>query len=273
MLLSPAAAQTPTVSVFPALAPNFFGSPSWPGWESNAITALQLGQSSLGSPTSPTYYEQIPNGATIQPFVVTEFPSWMLRANPGTVFGPAFANELGNRLYYNLHIEGNGQEFSLSQLSLVMSSSDPGNNFGVTVPAGTYQYGSGFVGLNYGPDNIEGNSDDIFITSGVNTQLIDELFARGTGNAPGVMNSDPGATDQEKIDLAVASLPLPFTVTADYTLAASGGDVFGSAFVVVGVPEPTTVALTAAGAVGLGFYCYRYRNKRRSRSKVKAVTV
>lgn len=260
------AQSTPTIAVFPSLAPNAFGSPSFPQWESNTITALQLGQSSLGSPTQPTYYQQIANGAIIQPWVATEFPSWMLKADPSTAFGPAFANELGNRLYFNLHIVGNGTQFSIAQLSLTATSSDSGNVLGFTVSAGTYQYNSGYVGLNYGPDGIKGNADDVFITSGANTQPIDELFARGSGNAPEASNSDPGATDQEKIDLVVAGLPTPFTFTGGYSLSTDAGTSTGSAFVqVVGVPEPTTVVMTAAGAAGLAAGCYSYRRRRRRR--------
>ncbi len=259
------AQSTPSIAVFPSLAPNAFGSPSFPQWESNVITALEQGQPSQGSPTQPTYYQQIPNGAIIQPWVATEFPSWMLKANPSAAFGPAFAGELGNRLYFNLHIVGNGMQFSISQLSLIATSSDSGNVLGFTVPAGTYQYNSGYVGLNYGPDGMKGTSDDFFINSGANTQLIDELFGRGSGNAPAASNSDPGATDQEKIDLVVAGLPTPFTFTGEYTLTTDGTST-GSAFVqVVGVPEPATVVMTGLGAVGLAAGCYSYRRRRRRR--------
>jgi hypothetical protein len=264
-VLPPLPAQTPTIGVFPSLAPNVFGSPSYPGWENNAITALQLGQSSLGSPALPTFYQQIPSGSTIFPWVVTDFNSWKLKANPGTNFGPAFASELGNRLYFNIHITGNGQEFSLSQLSFTATSSDSGNFLGFTVGAGSYNYGSGFVGLNYGPDNIEGTSDDVFITSGPNTQLVDELFARGSGNAPAVLSSDPGATEQEKIDLAVASFPMPFTFTGEFSLSTDGGPVTGSAFVIVGVPEPATIVLTAAAGASLAGCCYLRRRRKHRR--------
>lgn len=269
VLYSSANGQSPTVSVFPSLAPNAFGSPSFPTWESNTITALENGLSTFGDPTLPTYYSQIANGALIPPWVATEFPSWHLLANPGTVFGPAFASELGNRLYFNIHIVGNGTQFSISQLSLNLHSSDAGNFLGFSVPAGTFNYNSGYVGLNYGPDHIKGTMDDFFVTGGLNTQLVDELFARGAGNAPAAMIPDPGATDQEKIDNVVNNLPIPFIFTGDYSLMVGENTFTGSAFVRVGVPEPAAIAMMAVGGTGVAISCLTiYRRKsRRKKSK------
>jgi len=261
--------QGVSISVFPSLAPNAFGSPSFTPWESNAISALISGSSSSGNPALPSYYQQIANGANIPIWIASEFPSWHLLANPGTVFGPDFAGELGNRLYFNLHIAGNGQIFSISQLSLVASSTDVGNFLGFSVAAGMYNYSSGYVGLNYGPDGMKGTGDDFFVTSGPNTQLVNELFARGSGNAPAVSNSDPGATDQDKIDNALASLPGNFIFNGAYTLSVDGGDVNGSAFVVVSVPEPTTIVLSGLGGTALAFACVSQWKKRRRR-KVRA---
>nr|HMP18518.1 hypothetical protein [Gemmatales bacterium] len=59
-----ACAQT-TISVYPSLAPNVFGSPSFAEWEANAIFALQNGQTTAGNFGLPTYYEQIPNGSLV----------------------------------------------------------------------------------------------------------------------------------------------------------------------------------------------------------------
>src|SRR5262245_15611834 len=90
----------PAIEVFPALAPNAFGSPSYPTWEANAVAAIHAGATTGGDPALSSFYQQIPGGSVIQPFVVTDFHSWLLRADPGTVFGPAFAGELGNRLEF-----------------------------------------------------------------------------------------------------------------------------------------------------------------------------
>src|SRR5262249_42298100 len=109
-----------------------------------------------------------------------------------------------------------------------------------------------------------------FVTSGANTQLVDELFARGAGNAPAAMIGDPGATDQDKIDNVVNSLPIPFIFTGDYTLTTDNGTFENSAFVVVGVPEPATIALSAIACTGVTVSCltlYRRRSRRKKKSK------
>ncbi|MBL8823372.1 MAG: PEP-CTERM sorting domain-containing protein [Planctomycetia bacterium] len=261
------AQSEPTVTVFPTLAPNVFGSPSFSPWESNSLSALQSGATTAGDPSIPSYYEQIANGAVIPAWLASDFPSWKLQANPGAVFGPAFASELGNRLYFNLHIVGNGTEFSLSQVSFQATSSDPGNFLGFSVAAGTYNYSNAFVGLNYGPDNTKGTGDDFFVTSGLNTQLVDELFARGSGNAPTVLSSDPGVTDDERISNALAGLPSSFIFQGDYLLSTSGGDVNGSAFVVVSVPEPSTVIMACVGGAGLVLVGMKLKKRRRRKMR------
>jgi hypothetical protein len=268
---SSANGQGISVTVYPALAPNAFGSPSFPTWESNNIAALQNSLTNSGDPTLPSYYQQIPTGSLIQPFIATEFPSWLLHADPGSFYGPAFASELGNRLYFGLHVVGNGQQFSISQLSFMATSSDAGNFLGFSVAAGSYNYNSGYVGLNYGPDGMRGTMDDFLVTSGVNTQLIDELFARGSGNAPGVMIPDPGATDQEKIDLALANLPIPFVFTGDYSLSTDQGTFNGSAFVIVGIPEPATLAIAMLGGGGMAVCCLTIYRRSRRRVKRRAL--
>jgi hypothetical protein len=255
-----------SVNVYPSLAPNFFGSPSFTPWQDNAITALFNGVNSFGDPSLPTYYEQIPDGSIIPIWIATEFPSWHTRADPGAVFGPSFANELGNRLYFNLHVNGNGSTFSLSQLSFLAVSTDSSNFLGFSVPAGSYNYSSGFVGLNYGPDGMRGGGDDILITGGANTQLIHELFARGSGNAPSAMIPDPGNSDQEKIDNVLAEIETPFIFSGTFTLSTTGGDVNGNAFVVVGVPEPAAVAMAGLAATGLAWVCYPRLKKLRRRA-------
>lgn len=251
------------INVYPTLAPNVFGSPSFPGWESNSLSALQNSSTSQGDPTLPSYYSQIPNGANIFAWLVTDFNSWNNKANPGTVFGPAFAGEFGNRLYFNLHITtGPEVQFSISQLSFTATTSDPGNFLGYSITAGTFNYSNAFVGLNYGPNGVPGGGDDVYITTGPNTQLVNELFARGTGNAPVVLGSDPGATEQDKINNALNQLPANFIFNGEYSLE-NQGDPFatGSAFVVVGVPEPATIIMACVGGAGVLTVCFRKRRR------------
>ncbi|HQR08599.1 MAG TPA: hypothetical protein PLN21_17370 [Gemmatales bacterium] len=257
-----------SVSVFPSFAPNVFGSPSFTPWENNAISALMSGSSSAGSASLPSYYNQIPNGANVPLWIVTDFPSWNAMANPGTVFGPAYAAEFGNRLYFNLHINGNGFSFNLTQLSFQATSTDAGNFLGYSIPAGSFNYSTSYVGLQYGPDGMKGGGDDVLITGGPNTQFVNELFARGTGNAPAVLSTDPGATDQDKIDNARLLIPSDFIFNGQYSLGVDDLGTFnGSAFVVVAVPEPATVAMTSLGGAALVFACVTQWKKRRRRKQ------
>src|SRR3974390_2658854 len=91
---SPAQAQGITITVIPALSPNAYGSPNWNAWVSNATTALLNGYSAYGDPSSPSYYQRAPGVIPAMKNMVTSFPSWNGFADPGTVFGPNFAQEL-----------------------------------------------------------------------------------------------------------------------------------------------------------------------------------
>jgi len=183
---------------------------------------------------------------------VTSFKSWDGVANPTG----AFANELGNRLHMGLHVAGNGSQFSISQLGFTMNDlsasgdlSLPSADYPTWGAVGSYGYSAARVGLNYGADGTKGTGDDAWITSGLNTQLIDELFMVGSGNAwwPEI---EAGETGQDAIDRVAASLnaELPFTVTGTYTI----GNDSGKATVQFGtVPDGGSTLALLACAVGL----------------------
>ena len=215
------------ITVTPSLAPNGFGSPSFDGYVSNALYAIDHGLSSYGDPTKPTYYQVAPSTLKASDVIVTGFNSWMGQANPGAVFGPDFANEYGNRLHFGLHVVGsNGAKFSISQLAFTATSTDPGNTLGFTFGAGSYNYSNAYVGIDYGADGVRGGVDDQFITSGLNTQLVNEIIGRGSGNAWDTYAfSDPvGGSLQDKIDHEVALHGGdPFKVSGTYTLTMSSG--------------------------------------------------
>ena len=261
VLLSPAAVGSLRadilVNVYPTLAPNRFGSPSYDPWVGNTISALRNGTSSAGTPGTPSFYQQIAAGSNLptSSIIVTNFPSWLGNADPAGTYGAAYANEIGNRLLFSLTLQGTlGTTFSISQLSFTGTSSDAGNQLGFSFAAGSYQYGIDYVGINYGADHLAGGigvNADTIITSGPNTQLVDVLYGRGSGNAFQVLSSDPGATNQERIDL-VALAAGSFTFTGTYTIGATSGSSFENFNV---VPEPGVVTLLlaafAVAAVGL----------------------
>ena len=243
---------SPTINVYSSLAPNAFGSPSFPAWQSNAVSSMMAGGVPTGTPGSPTYFETVGN---VLPswLSVTSFPSWMGTADPGTMFGPAFAAELGNRGTFPLFIDGNGGQFSISQLGFTAVSSDVGNVLGFSFGAGSYNYSLGYVGIQFGGNGVLGGGDDVFVTGGVNTQLVDALAGRGSGNAlwpcgPGDLSLCSTVAEQQAAINNMTSILGGETFTGTYTL----GGVSGSAnFNIAAVPEPGTSALLGLGLLTL----------------------
>lgn len=248
----------PTISVTPASAPNAFGSPSWAGWVSNAVYAIENGLPAYGTPGTPEYYHKAGATMGIRRNLVTSFPSWKGSASPAIDYGAPFASELGNRLHFGLHILGNGTQFSISQLSFVADSTDAGDTLDFSFGEGSYNYSTSYVGIDY-VDGIKGNGDDIIITGGLNTQLVDELVGRGSGNAWWPIVPDDGATPDEAIKNVIAGLNTntPFYFTGTYSL--NMGDesfLFGSGQVEF-IPAPGAVALLGLG----GFACAGRRRR------------
>jgi hypothetical protein len=133
---------------------------------------------------------------------VTGFPSWNGIVDPGTAFGPEYASELGRRFSFGLAIEGDGAtRFSISQLSFKGVTDDPTHMLDFHFAAGSYGYSSEYRGLDYGPDRMRGTADDVWITSGVNTQLVDAIYGRRSGN--GIAAYCPGCTAVEQRHSAI----------------------------------------------------------------------
>ena len=123
-VVMPASAQgTITINQYASPAPNFYGSPSWAGYQANTMNSLVNNLGDIGNPaTDPTAYQQL--GASFTPGMieVTSFPSWMGQANPTG----AFANELGNRLHWGVTISDAGGTFTLAGVSFAFKSNDTG---------------------------------------------------------------------------------------------------------------------------------------------------
>jgi hypothetical protein len=244
--LTALAGASPVIKVTPAVAPNVFGSPSYAGWLANAVNAIENGLATNGA-AGPAQY----NAQSVINFakeaVVTGFPSWQGEADPGTVFGPAYANELGNRPLFGLLIDGNGEQFSISQLSFSVAG-DSNNLLDFNFAAGSYNYNAGYVGfLN------NGAGPRTYITSGPNTQLVDGLIGRGSGNANAAYC--PGCdliAQQAAIDAAGAELGGLTSFTGTYTLSLVSGDVTGSG-TLVGTPEPGSFLMLTGGLLVVPF--------------------
>lgn len=240
-----------SITILPSVAPNAYGSPSYPDYVTNATYALENGLSSYGTPGTPSYYQQ-QSTVDINQMIVTGFPSWLSQTDPGTVFGSAFANELGNRPLFGLVINGNGTQFSISELSFTASSNDPGNLLGFTFGTGSYNYSSNYVGIIFG----SGGGANTYITSGSNTQLVDEIVGRGSGNADAAYCPPAPATCTIAAQqAAIAALAPDFNgmtqFSGTYTLTTAGNVVLasGTSLLDVTAPEPGSAVLFGTGAL------------------------
>jgi len=245
-----------TVEVLPALAPNAFGSPSWTGWEANALSALESGASSAGTPGTPTFYQPLSGSVDASATIVTGFYSWLGVADPAAPFD----QESGNRMTFGLAIEGNGTQFSISELGFDAIGNDSGDLLGQGFGGvgngygpGGYDYSANYVGVIFG----KGGNPDTYITSGPDTQLVDALFSRGSGNSQAAYCAGCSTADEQAaIAAAVAGMGGMTQFTGTYYLSANGDEsgTFASGsgtFYLSGTPEPSTFVLLLAGVGGL----------------------
>ena len=252
----------PVITVSPFLAANVFGSPSYATQATNAVYAQMHGLTTYGS--GPSQYT-VQSNATSAQGVVTSFNSYMGVADPTG----AYANELGNRFSFAIDIIGNGSQFSISQLTFAESSTDPGGSFnGVGHTAGFYNYSQNYEGVLAGPDGKLGTADDIFITSGSNTQLVDALYGVGSGAsfAADCTGCTTTAQRQAAIDAVAAYPGTPFSITGTYGL--SGTNDTGSAKFnisapgLAATPEPSSLMLMGTGVASIaGIVRRRYLKK------------
>jgi hypothetical protein len=244
----------PILVIRPSVAPNAFGSPSFSQYTNNVRTALASNSSTGGTPNTPAYFQQ---AATYQNsmLVVTNFASWQARANPGAVFGPQYANELGSRVTFNTIIrDSNGAQINITSgyTDQVTSS----NSVFTTASRTRTEYSIGVIGVLVGNDGILGTADDIVLTSG--TGSVDAIVTVSPGIGDAVLDSSGNlAVQQAALDAEIAYLNSlgTFTLTANLSF---GNSALTSSTVTINptqaptaTPEPTTMLLLGTGLAGI----------------------
>lgn len=240
-----------SVTVTPSIAPNSYGSSYWTSYVSNAVNAVENHLLTGGNASLPSYYAAQTAPLTPLDLIATGFPSWHGVADPGTVFGAAYASELGNRVHFGLDIDGHGTQFSISQLSFTEISNDPANALGFSFAAGSYTYSFNYVGIIYGPGG------PTYITSGPNTKMVDRVVGRGSGNTFAAYCAGCTIAEQQAaIDEVLPAFSGLTQLTGVYTLTGTTNQTSatGSASIAVTrvAPEPATTMLIGAGLLTLG---------------------
>jgi hypothetical protein len=257
------------VNVYPSIGP-FYLSPSYPQYAYNAMYALgfdTLTSSVLGTelpaygtPGTPGYYQRTPVVGPGDMIHTDPHFSWLGQINPT---GP-FAAEVGNALYYGLHVI-NSTPFQASSMQ-----------FSATLPDGSTYYGLpytwygditvlgaiDFVGVYYGPNGVRGGGDDvIYQTWGVDstTNPVNELFFVGEllsfTSACANQPCTP-AELQTSIQQVISDLNfyIPTQIPGSYIAFDVNEDPFSGGVSVQMLPEPGTWALFGAGLAALLAY-------------------
>jgi hypothetical protein len=240
-----AALAGPLVYVVPSISPDpVLNLSTYEDWSTNALIALQDGTTTNGA-AGPSYYAQIASFAATD-VIGTNFPYWKGELNPIGLF----AGQTGNGLAFGTAIYGNGQQFSMDNVSY--ADNFFGHPFSANLSA--YGYGPRMVGINYGPDGIRGTADDVvYNTPGNASSLVDALFFSGVDIQFFVANS----ADLPAAIAGIQDATTPYA-SATYTVRIGDSSTSGSDQVEM-VPEPATLSLAGLGVLLLGFAARRKR--------------
>lgn len=222
----PGALQAAMMTEVPSLGPSGYG-PGWLGYRSNAITGLRSAMNSVGNPAlDPSGYEKLVADLSPDDILMTYsagMKSWRGDLSPAGTF----SGEYGNTLYFGLAVKG---QVKLADVQCRVLSTDSPPTFSSTSSFASSSYSTSRVGVKSGADGQLGTSDDVVVTSGAGTQLVDAIYLVGVG-----VNLSPAAR------LTVDG-KIPFDVSVTYGLGGLvGGDTVTSKVSLVLIPEPALV--------------------------------
>jgi hypothetical protein len=259
-----------------SVAPNtgLGDTPSWLTYVDNIrAAASSTGLGSAGDPNTPGYFTTTPSEITIDQAVVTDatgpgltlatgarrFNSWRGQANPGEVFGAAFANEYGSRIHTPLLLVTDDTPITITSIEWGAFSTAYGGYFNT---GNWTTWGTSRVGVSsYGANGVLGGGDDVYLTSGeMNTSAILAVIATGTGYAHQMSQQfnvtpwDPSLPDEEIFTEYLAqwgNIAWDFRMDYAVNFTASSNPYFqtltGDTLVVV--PEPGTFGLISMASI------------------------
>lgn len=282
-LAGASSARAAVIEIFPVVGPNPFG-PSYATFASNALTALQAnggtgtppvtgaagpgqypggqlqGMTSIAAANPSTNYVITPNQIT-----ATNSPntSWLGQANPGSAFGPGFANELGNFLYYGMRITGQGQEtFNLAALKAANVSTLTTNSPGLGLNPFPSNLNDAYA--SYAANNVAAFLNGTPETDPNSTDPVNQLFL--VGPALAFATNGPLGSSQAEIDAVLQEilalqhtgqfLGFNFQINGFNTTA---GSFSSNSVVILDIPEPGSIALWTLSAAGVFGYIRRRR--------------
>lgn len=234
------------ITQYPSAAPNVFGSPSWTGYQTNALNSLQSGSGNIGDGSSPTDYLQLSGGYLPGMIEVTNYSSWLGTANPGG----AFASELGNRLHFGAIITDTSGTFDLRDVSFNLSSSDSA----IAGPGGSLAFSGDLAGANFSSGSrigvkLDGSICDATHGSCNDTTQLKQLFYVGVGNAfdASLPSGSSVADEQAALDSTTSYIITHgLSVSNQYCVQGTCNSVTLDA-----IPEPAGSAAFVAGCLGL----------------------
>ena len=249
--MSGLAGASVTITVVASSAPNFYDSPSWGLYSSNAMYALRNGLANYGGDQSvtPTAYAALGASANVgtnmvsgpagPSYPLSDFYSWMGQSSPTG----AFAAERGNRIHFGMSMVSSvGTQIQLDHIvvditgSGILSALNASFNY-------VGNYSATRLGVLRGADGLLGTGDDIVVNSGNANQFVDAVYVVGAGSA---IWPDSPADMADFMNNWNSTYGGPCNLTGTYKLldGAGGGLVVDSG--------ATTVALTPApGALAL----------------------